>query len=171
MKKNTLLHWFQDFIQKKPKITAPSPPHKAEQQLLKTIGIKFAVLFFVILMSDTLVHLFLSLVDFATHIMHLIIEAIEYSLLVILEKLFGFSHKLSEIIIVNTAIMIALFWTYRFIPIIPKRYYRIKQYIRSAWQQYITQKYAYWKQSSFGLKIKALGAYGLGLTCLVLIIS
>ena len=171
MKKHTLLHQFQSFIKKTPSVTKYDKRFESDQQMLKRIGIKFAVLFFIILMFDTLVDLLLGLIDFALHIVHLIIEAIEYSLLMLLGQLFNFDDKLSETIIVNTAIIIALFLAYRLIFAAPKLYIRVTQYTLSAWRRYIAQKSFYWKTSSFGRKIKSLSAYSLGAACLFLIIG
>ena len=119
MKKNTLLHQFQSFIKKTPLVTKYDERYESDQQMLQRIGIKFAFLFFVILMFDTLVDLLLGVINFALHIMHLIIEVIEYSLLMLLEQLFNFDDKLSETIIVNTTIIIALFLAYRLILAVP----------------------------------------------------
>lgn len=139
--------------------------------MLQRIGVKFAFLFFVILMFDTLVGLLLGLIDFALHIVHLMIEAIEYSLLMLLELLFNFDHKLSEAIIVNTAIIIALFLAYRLILAAPKLYIHVIQYTLLAWRRYVVQKTSCWKTASFNRKIKSLCAYSLGTACLFLIIG
>jgi len=171
MKKYTLHHQFQRFIKKSFLVTKYDKCNESDQQMLQRISIKFAALFLIVLMFDTLVDLLLGLIDFALHIMHLMIEAIEYSFLVVLEKLFSFDHKLSETILVNTAIIIALFLAYRFILAAPVLYVRVKQYTVSAWRRYIAQKSSCWKASSFGRKIKSLSAYSLGAACLVLIIG
>ena len=167
MKKHTLLHQFQSFIKKTPSVTKYDKRFESDQQMLKRIGIKFAVLFFIILMFDTLVDLLLGLIDFALHIVHLIIEAIEYSLLMLLGQLFNFDDKLSETIIVNTAIIIALFLAYRLIFAAPGWAIRVRNYLLATWPQHIKQESFRWRAKSLIHKIKWLGAYGFGTTCLL----
>ena len=167
LKKKTLLNRFQSFIESTPFARQYDKRYESDRQMLQRIGGKFAVLFVIILMFDTLLDWFLGLIDLAIHLIHLIIQAIEYSLLVFLEYLFDFDQQQSETIIVNATVIFALYLVYRLILAVPGLTIWIKQYCLSAWLRYIKQESTCWQAMSLTHKIKWLSAYSIGTTCLI----
>lgn len=62
--------------------------------------------------------------------MHLIIQAIKYSLLISLEHGFHFDQQQSEMIVINATIIIALYLSYRLILATLGLIVHIQQYLR-----------------------------------------
>jgi hypothetical protein len=139
--------------------------------MLQRVGRKFGVLFFVILIFDTLLDWFLWLIDLAIHLIHLIIQVIEYSLLIFLGQLFHIDQQQSEMIIVNATIIIALYLAYRLILAIPGLTIRVKHYLLSAWLRHIKRESSCWQAMPLTHKIKWVSAYSVGTTCLLLFIT
>jgi hypothetical protein len=73
-------------------------------------------------MFDFLLDGFLGLIDLAVTLLHLLIEAIEYMLELLLVYTLHTSTQQSETIIVNATIIIALYLTYRLLLNIPQLY-------------------------------------------------
>lgn len=144
---------------------------ESDRQMLQRVAIRFALLFVVILMFDTLLDWFLGLLDFIIHLAHLGIEAIEYMLELFLESTFDTSAQQSEVIIVNGTIVIALFMTYRLIKAFPSWCVRRKRNFRAAWLRFLRRESSCWRAMSLSYRIKWLGAYCLGTSCLLFIIS
>ena len=170
MRINTLLSRSQSFTEKILFAKPYDKRNETDRQMLQRVGRKFAVLFFIILMFDTLLGWFLGIVNFAIHLLHIIIQAIEYSLLIFLGHLFQFNQQQSETIIVNVTIIIALYLAYRFILAVPGLTIRVKQYLLSAWLQHINRESSCWQAMSFTHKIKWFSAYSFGTACLLLFI-
>ena len=170
MKINTLFNQFQSFIEKTPFARQYDKRNESDRQMLQRVGRKFAVLFFVILMFDTLLDWFLGLIDLAIHLIHVIIQTIEYSLLILLGHLFHLDQQQSEMIIVNATLIIALYLAYRLIHTAPGLTIRVKHYLLSTWSQHIKQESSCWKAMSLTHKIKWLSAYSFGTSCLLLFI-
>ena len=171
MKKHTLFRRLQHFVEG---ILFAKPYDKcceSDRQMIQRVGRKFAVLFLVILMFDTLLDWFLGLIDIAIHLLHLIIQAIEYSLLISLEHWFHFDQQQSEMIVVNAAIIIALYLSYRLILATPGLIVHIKQYLRSVWIRYIERESSTWRAVSLNRKIKCISVYSLGTTCLLFLMA
>jgi len=168
---HTLFSRFKNFIEKTFFAKPCDKRYESDRQMIRRVGRKFAVIFFVILMFDTLLDWFLGLTDFVIHLLHLIIQAIEYSLLISLEHWFQFNQQQSEMIVVNAAVIIALFLTYRFIRLTPEWVVRLRQYLQSAWLRYIGRESSRWQAMSFTRKIKCISAYSFGTTCLLFLIS
>jgi hypothetical protein len=170
LKNNTLLSQFLSFIRK----TLLAKPHdkrnESDRQMLLRVGRKFAVLFLVILMFDTLLDWFLGLTDLAIQLLQLIIQAIEYLFVIILWDLFQVNQQQSETILVNFTIIIALYLAYQLILAAPNLIIRVKQYLLSAWLQRIQRESSCWQAMSLIHKIKWLSAYSVGSTSLLLFI-
>ena len=143
---------------------------ESDRQMLQRVARKYAVLFFVILMFDTLLDWFLGLIDLAIHLIHLIIQAIEYLFVIILWNLFQINQQQSETILVNVTIIIALYLAYRLILATPNLIIRVKQYLLSVWLRYIKRESSCWQAMSLTHKIKWLSAYSVGTTSLLLFI-
>ncbi|NOQ14255.1 MAG: hypothetical protein GQ583_07240 [Methyloprofundus sp.] len=167
LKTHALLNQFQRFIKKAHFVKQYDKRDESDRKMLQRVGRKFGVLFFVILMFDTLLDWFLGIIDIAIHLIHLIIELIEYSFLILLAQLFNFDQQQSEMIIVNATIIIALSLAYRLIPALPGLTLRVKQYLLSAWLRYIKRKSSCWQTMSLSHKIKCFSAYSCGAICLL----
>ncbi|WP_428353798.1 hypothetical protein [Methyloprofundus sp.] len=170
MNNNILLRRLQGFMEKTLFAKRYDKNNESDKQMLQRVGKRFAVLFFVILMFDTLVDWFLGLIDFVIHLLHLFIQAIEYSLLISLEHWFHFDQQQSETIVVNAAIIIALYLVYRLILATPDLTIRFKQYLRSVWLRHVKREKSCWQAMSLSHKIKWLSAYSFGTSCLMLLI-
>jgi len=144
---------------------------ESDRQMLKRVSRKFGILFFVISMFDVLLDWFLSLIDGVIHLMHLSIEAIEYSFIVFFEHTLHLNHFQSEIIIVNGSIIIALYMTYRLILAAPVLFVRFKRNFLAAWLRYIRREYSCWKAMSLSHKIQFVSAYSFGTACLLFFIT
>ena len=171
LKNKTLLGRLQNFLVKVLFAKSYDKHFESDRQMLLRVGRKFAVLCIVILMFDTLLHGLLGLIDFVIHIMHLIIQAIEYSLLISLQHWFNVDQQQSEMIVVNATIIIALYLSYRLVLATPGLIVHIKQYLRSAWMRYIERESSIWRAVSLNRKIKCLGIYSLGTTCLLFLMA
>ena len=168
LKKNTLLSRLQHFIKNTPFAKQYDKRNESDRQMLQRIASKYAVLFFVILMFDTLLDWFLGLTDLVLHLAHLFIEAIEYILELILSNVLQTTPQQSEMIIVNATIIIALYLTYRFMFAAPGLTIRVKQYFLSAWLRFINRESSCWRAMSLTHKIKWLSAYSVGSACLLI---
>ena len=103
-----LIRKFRHYIQKNRSVSHYDKRHESDWQMLKRIGGKFAVVFFLILISDTLLDWLLGLIDLLFEFLHIIIELVEYSFEVILEHTLHTDHYHNEVVIVNVAIIFSL---------------------------------------------------------------
>jgi len=145
--------------------------YESDREMLRRVSRKFAILFFVISMFDILLDWFLSLVDGVIHLIHLIIETIEYLFIVFFEHAFHLNHYQSEVIIVNGTIIITLYMVYRLIRAVPLFFVRFKRNSFAAWLRYIRREYSCWKAMSLSHKLQFVSAYGFGTTCLLFFIT
>jgi len=170
-KKNTLFNQFQSLTGKTPFARQYDKRNESDRQMLQRVARKYIVLFFVILMFDTLLDWFLGLTDLAIQLTQLIIIAIEYLFVIILWNLFEIHQQQSETIIVNVTITIALYLAYRLIVASPNLMIRGKQYLLSAWLRHIKRESSCWQAMSLTHKIKWLSAYSLGTSCLLFLVA
>lgn len=138
--------------------------------MLQRVGRKFAVLFVIILMFDTLLDWFMGLIDLVIQLIHIMVEAIEYMLELLLSSTLQTTPQQSEMIIVNATIIIALYLAYRLMLAIPGLIIRVKQYLLSIGSQFIQRESTYWRARSLLHKIKWLCAYSLGTACLLVFV-
>ncbi|NOR81695.1 MAG: hypothetical protein GQ529_12830 [Methyloprofundus sp.] len=141
--------------------------HESDQQMLQRVARKFGVLFFVILMFDTVLDFLMALIDIVFHLLHLIIEAIEYSLDLILGYIFHTNTHQSETIIVNGFIILTLYLTYRLTLALPNLYIRCERGCMAIGLRYIRREASCWRAMSLTHKIKWLSAHILGTACLL----
>lgn len=92
----------------------------SDRQMLIKISRNFAVLFIIIQMYDSLFDWTLGLLDLTLEGFHIIIEAFEYGIEVILEHTLHTNHQQSEIIIVNGTIILGLYFSYKLIRALPR---------------------------------------------------
>lgn len=135
---------------------------ESDQQMLVRISKKFVVLFFVILMFDVLIDIFLGVFDLFIESIHLIIEFIEYSIEVLLEHILNSNHHESEVIIVNASILIAIYLIYRFFLTLPRTYSWALQKSKEHWHEHQRCESAYWQALPLSRKIKIGMVYSIG---------
>jgi len=140
---------------------------ESDSQMLIRVGKKFGVIFVIIFMFDTLVDWVLGVLDFILEGLHIVIEAIEYSIELILEHSLHTDHHQSEIIIVNATAIIALFLLYRLYIAIPKLYSRFENKCLF----HFNQNCLCWQATPLIRKIKLFLVYCLGISCVLFLIS
>lgn len=145
--------------------------YETDQQMLQRVGIKFGIIFFVMVMFDSLLDWTLGILHIVIHLMHLIIEAIEYSLVLLFTQMFQTSSHQSEIILINGLLIIALFLAYRLLNAAPRWYLRCKRNFRAACLKSLRRESSCWRMTTLTRKIKCISAYGVGTTCLLFMLS
>lgn len=130
--------------------------------MLVRVSKKFAVFFILILMFDTLFDWLLELFDAIFELIHLLIEVIEHFLELFLEHTFHTSHHQSETIIVNSAIIIAMYGLYRLFRAAPRLYKQFKRNSLAAWLRHIRRESSCWRALPLNKKIKLVLTYSLG---------
>ncbi|TXL03743.1 hypothetical protein BMR07_14455 [Methylococcaceae bacterium CS1] len=171
IKNKMLCRQFKHFLKITAFIKHDDKKLESDQQMLLRVCIKFLTLIFFILVFDSLLDLFLSLLDIVIHLTHLMIEAIEYLLVLFLQFSINTTSQQSETIIVNTAIITALFLAYRLILVAPRLSIRFKRNLRAAWLRHIRREACCWRAMSIGHKIKCVSAYSFGTAFLLLFIG
>lgn len=139
---------------------------ESDVQMIKRIARKFAILFFIIFMFDTLLDWFLSLMDSAYELIHLFVEFIEYSIEVILGYTLQTNHQESETIIVNATIIIGIYVFYRFCRALPQLFSYFKDKLSAMWLRAIERESSYWQALTIMRKIKLIAVYSIGITFL-----
>jgi len=146
-------------------ISVDDIPYHSDKEMLIHVGIKFLLLFIIILFFDSLVNLMLMILDFTFEILHLLIEIIEEILEALLEDTLATNHHQSEVIIVNVAMIIVLFGIYKTFHGV--RYiYRLKRHIKADWLSYKKRKFLSWQLLPIISKVKLVAAYCTGFTLL-----
>jgi hypothetical protein len=145
--------------------------HESNQQMLLRFGKQFAVLFFLILMFDSLLDWFFEFIDFTIELAHIFIELIEYSIEILLEHVLHTNHQESSTIIVNSAIIIAIYGAYRLFRATPRFLVRIKRNILAVWLRYLRRKSSYWRSLTLIHKIKLVSLYFFGFACLISLVT
>ncbi len=139
----------------------------SDRQMLIKISRNFAVLFIIIQMYDSLFDWTLGFLDLALEGLHIIIEAFEYGIEVILEHTLHTNHQQSEIIIVNAAIILGLYFSYKLIRALPRIHNRITNSILRS----INRKSSSWISMPLPRKIKWISAYSIGTYFLLFLIT
>lgn len=140
---------------------------ETDSQMLIRISKRFALILVVIFMFDTLLDWFLGLLDLMFEGSHILIEAIEYSIEILLEHTLHTDHQHSEMIIVNGAILLCLYLTYRLYFLIPKLFSR---FIKKC-SLYAEHKFTYWHKMPLIRKAKISTVYCLGITCILFVLT
>ena len=170
MKINTLFSQFRSLTEKIIFLRPYDKRYESDCQMLQRVGRNFAVLLVIILMFDTLLDWFMGLIDLAIHLIHIMIEAIEYMLELLLSSTLQTTPQQSEMIIVNATIIFVLYLAYRLMLATPGLIIRVQQYLLSIWVQFIKRESTYWRARSLFHKIKWLCAYSLGTACLLVFV-
>jgi len=135
---------------------------KTETQVLVGLCVKFLVAFLVLMMIDTLVDWGMGLIDLLIELGHVVIEMLEVSVEVVLEKYFHANKKQSEIVFLNILVLVALGVAYHFIRFLPYMVRKIEKYILRASHRYLERKISHWKSYSVAMKLKLVALYILG---------
>ena len=139
--------------------------------MLIRIGTKFAILFVIIFMFDSLLDLLSGLIDLVIELLHLVIEFFEYSIELLLEHLLNADHQESEVIIVNVAILVLLYIFYRFCLVIPRFFVWIMRRTKAAWLRLKRRETACWRAQTLNRKIKVGTTYFIGISCILFLIT
>lgn len=170
MKTHTLFRRFKRYVKETPFVKHYDKRVESDRQMLQRVSIKFVTLIFIISMFDTLMDWLLGILNIVIHLTHLIIEAIEYWLELLLTYILHTNSQQSEIIIVNATIIIVLFLAYRSMLAAPQLFIRFKRNFRAAWLRHLRREASYWRTRSLSHKIKCVGAYSFGTACLLLFV-
>lgn len=135
------------------------------------MAIQFAVLFFVIFMFDTLLDGLIGLFDLVIELIHLGMDVVEYSIELILESTINTGHQESEIIIINSALILMLYMMYRSFFAIPRICRRLTRKYKAAWLLRKRRRAAQWRLMSLVSKVKLTGAYVFGVSCLLFLVT
>jgi len=141
--------------------------HETDGQMVLRISKKFAVLFLIIFFFDSLIDILSGVIDITLEIVHLIINFFEYSFELLLEHILNANHHESEVIIVNLAIVVAIYAIYRLVLLIPRLFTAIKKRMKEAWTLRQKREATCWHHLTMGRKIKVCSVYLVG-TSLVL---
>ena len=142
--------------------------HHSDKEMLIHVGVKFLLLFIIILSFDFLVDLMLMALDLIFEVIHLLIEIIDEMLESILAETLPTNKHQNEVIIVNVALIIVLFGLYKLFHGI-RFIYRLKRHLKADWLNYKKRKSLDWQALSIVSKIKLVTAYctGFGLIFLL----
>ncbi len=135
--------------------------------MLKRIGKKFALILVFIFMFDTLFDWFIGLLDLMYEGFHIIIEAIEYSIELLLEHIFHTNHQHSEMIIVNGAIILAIYLIYRLYKATPKLLSKLSKSLLL----HLDRKLSYWQETPLIRKLKLITTYCIGISCVLFTVT
>ena len=142
-------------------------PYHSDKEMLIHVGIKFFVLFIIILGFDFLVDLMLMILDLVFELIHLLIEIIDETLESLLKDSLPTNHQQTESIIVNVALIIVLFGIYKLFHGV-RFLYRLKRHIKADWLRYKKRQSLNWHLLPIVSKIKLVVAYCVGFSFLFL---
>ncbi len=140
---------------------------ETDSQMLKRISKKFALILVFIFMFDTLFDWFIGLLDLMYEGFHIIIEAIEYSIELLLEHIFHTDHQHSEMIIVNGAILLAVYLIYRLYKATPKLLSKLSKSLLL----YLDRKLSSWQEIPLMRKSKLITTYCIGISCVLFTVT
>jgi len=135
---------------------------ETDTEMLIRISKKFAILFVVILMFDSILDLLAGLIDLMIDLFHLVIEFFEYTLELLLEYIFNAHHHESEVIIANITILLVIYLLVQFILKSPSLLIRLQSNMKSSWLKRKHQEECNWKALSLERKIKIGATYSVG---------
>lgn len=145
--------------------------NETDGEMLLGIAKNFAILFFVIFMFDSILDGIFWFIDAVIELIHVGFEAIELSIEILLENVFHTDHFQSDLIIVNSVIVFALYIIYRLYYVVPRWIARYKRKLKAAWLRNKRYRSSNWRAMSTVCKIKWISAYSFGVTCLMFLIT
>ncbi len=149
----------------------PQIEPESDRKMLTRVGIRFCILFFVLLMFDSLLDWLIALFDLLFELIHLSFDLVEYSIELILENTIHTGHQESEIIMINAALIIALYLLYRLFFAIPKMYTKGTKKCKESLLRLSKNRSERWKALSLSSKMKLIGAYTFGISCLLFLVT
>ncbi|MGR8934053.1 MAG: hypothetical protein ACU837_06630 [Gammaproteobacteria bacterium] len=132
---------------------------ETDRQMLLKAGRRFALLFIAVSWFGEILDWMTELSHVAIELLDLGVEAIEHFSEEILEYFLHTNHHQSEIIIVNTVLVLMAFGLYRLYRAAPGLYRRWKRNRRASWLRYKRRKVFYWRSLSQAQKVKLAAAY------------
>ncbi len=145
--------------------------YESDGQMLIRISKKFAVLFVVIFMFDTIFELLHNVFDVTLTVLHTILDFFEYSLELLLEHLLNANHQQSDMIIVNFTIVFGIYLFYRFCLVLPRFTNWVKRRIKAAWLRRKRREIHCWHALPFNRKIKVCIVYLTGISCILFLVT
>lgn len=142
--------------------------HHSDKDMLIHVGIKFLLLFIIILSFDVLIDLFLMALNLVFEMIHLMIEIIDELLESLLAETLTTTKHQNEVIIVNVALIIVLFGLYKLFHGV-RFIYRLKRHIKADWLNYKKRKILDWKLLPLLSKMKLVTAYLTGFSLIYLL--
>ena len=133
--------------------------YESNGQMLARISLKSMAILVFLFMFDSLLEWLMSFIDMAIELIHLLIEAFEYSCGVMIEHAFHLSKQQSEIVLVNIVIVIALYSLYRLFRAMPRLFRQFKRNLLSVWLKLIRREASYWRALSLKRKINLITCY------------
>ena len=158
-------------IKDKLHITSQDKTHETDLQMFKRISLRFLALFTVILFFDSLIEGFFAGFDLLTEFLHIGVEFVEYSLELFLEYSFGTGHHISEIIIVNSTLVLIIYLLYRLIRYLPTLFKKIIHYFATLYSKWMNYEYTCWHTLTLSRKVKVITVYSFYLTILSFLIT
>ncbi|MCK5830275.1 MAG: hypothetical protein KAH20_08235 [Methylococcales bacterium] len=122
-------------------------------------------------MFDTLLDGLIGVFDLAIELIHLGLDVIEYSIELILEYTIHTGHQESEIIIINSALIIMLYMLYRAFFAAPGICRRLIRKYKAARLLRKRRRASQWKSMLLASKIKLISAYIFGVFCLLFLVT
>ena len=140
-------------------------PYHSDKEMLIHVGVKFLLVFAVIMSFDLLIDLALMILDLIIEILHILIEVIDEMLESFLKDKLPTSHQQNEAIIVNAALIIVILIIYKIFHGL-RFVYRLKRHIKADWLSYKKRKSLSWQLLPIMSKIKLVAAYCTGFSLL-----
>ncbi|MCF7970377.1 MAG: hypothetical protein K9L22_04340 [Methylococcaceae bacterium] len=145
--------------------------NETDTEMLIRISKKFATLFIVILMFDSILDLLTGLIDLLIELLHLVIEFFEYMFEVLLEHIFSAHHHESEIIIANITMALALYLLVRFFLKLPNLFVRLQRNLKAIYLKRKHREICNWRALSLERKIKISLTYSAGLSGFLFLVT
>ncbi len=146
-------------------------PNETDTEMLIRISKKFAALFIVILMFDSILDVLAGLIDPFIGLLHLIIKFFEYWFEQLIEHFFNTHPHESEIVIANITIAFALYLLIRFFLKLPQLLIRLQRNTKAAWLKRKHREILKWRALPLERKIKISVTYSAGLSGFLFLVT
>ena len=144
---------------------------ETDGQMILRITKKFALLFGVIFLFDSIIDLLSTLLDISGDFLHLIINFFEYSFELLIEHISNASHHESEVIIVNVALVVGFYLFYRLLRWLPKLFHGFSRRIKLMWLRRQRKRKTYWHHIPLNRKIKICCVYTVGISAILFFLT
>ena len=144
---------------------------KTDSRILFGLGIKFVLVYIILLMFDVLLDGLMALFDFMIELMHILIEIVEIVAEEGLEKFLHTGHQQSEMIILNSALIVSGILVYYFIKALPHLIIVLEQQLLKKLKGYWAGQLMEWQLHSIWLKLNLILVYIVGFSGLIMLIG